>query len=571
MHHLMWEPHRELVDPAMLDTLLDGVRELAAAACPGDQQPWLVRGDAAVKNLQGLLSKWRSADKKRRDTTAKMVLIARNKEFARKKALAAVPVPLKGSKRPLCEADEAGAGGKRGRRSENDTGVEVDATEVESTGLTDEGAAPELELSAEEADEAEALLLEKGAASELELPEKEEDEDGDMLLEVEEGGGTDSARSTPEARTSSDPTATPTPPKGRRSLREAMCGMNGSGTVEDSVVDDQTEEMNVEVRGEELKLTAAEAAEERQQRRRRWERREDDLRAGDRCYYMTCDGDHVLATVVNIRDNVKQFLVPRLLERCYTIRVDGVEQSTVREWLQTLEEHQAENPLGLQLGVDMQLGMTVGVTSSTPAATGADMAVEVGGLVSKVTAIKERCVITLVPHNDAASLADLIRTADCNPKLRIYRVDIKKPIEAILKHCRSKWRVALGDNVSRLVFKAPEEKGGSFVQMNLKVSELLTQMSLLPQQGALLEYMLLEEEEEEAEEEEEEEEENIKKNQSTKLRNPQQRNIYKKKNTKHLLQHHVQLHSFAKLFVVLILQVLVDCSGSPAHHIDSLS
>ena len=92
MHHLMWEPHRELVDPAMLVTLLDGVRELAAAACPWDQQPWLVRGGDAFGNLKALLSMWRSAEKKRRDTTAKMVVIARNMEFARKKALAAVPV-----------------------------------------------------------------------------------------------------------------------------------------------------------------------------------------------------------------------------------------------------------------------------------------------------------------------------------------------------------------------------------------------------------------------------------------------------------------------------------------------
>ena len=209
--------------------------------------------------------------------------------------------------------------------------------EVEPTGLTDEGAAPEPELPAEEVDAAGALLLEKEAAPEPEPPEEEEEEDEVMLLEVKEDGGIGSARSTPEAQTSSDTTATPTPSKGRRSLQwnlqEATGGMNGSGTIEDSVVDDQTEEMGVEVREEALKLTAAE--------------------------------------------------------------------------------------------------------------------------VSKVTAIKERGVIKLVPHKDAAGLADLIRTTKCKPYMRIIRVHLQKQIEALLRHCRRKWEVAWGTTPPALCSRRP--------------------------------------------------------------------------------------------------------------------
>ena len=94
---------------------------------------------------------------------------------------------------------------------------------------------------------------------------------------------------------------------------------------------------------------------------------------------------------------------------------------------------------------------------------------------------QDRCALQLVPHKEAVALAELInQTAKCNPRLRIDNVRPSKPIEAIMKHCKTRWQAALGANAHRLVLKAPEDKnnpnkGGFVIQMEWKVAELQAQ------------------------------------------------------------------------------------------------
>ena len=64
----------------------------------------------------------------------------------------------------------------------------------------------------------------------------------------------------------------------------------------------------------------------------------------------------------------------------------------------------------------------------------------------------------------------------------------KTPISRIMNHFKTKWKVALGVNASRLVLK---DMCGFPIPMDWKWSQLCTNMTSLPQQGNVqLEYML---------------------------------------------------------------------------------
>ena len=98
-------------------------------------------------------------------------------------------------------------------------------------------------------------------------------------------------------------------------------------------------------------------------------------------------------------------------------------------------------------------------------------------------------VLLLVPHKDAASLANLIKNkSEHEPRQRLSRVKPETPISKLMNHLKTKWKAALGVNASRLVLK---DKGGFPIPMDWKWSQLCTHMSSQLRQGNVqLEYML---------------------------------------------------------------------------------
>eukprot|EP00966_Prymnesium_polylepis_P242260 5602846-Prymnesium_polylepis.1 len=104
-----------------------------------------------------------------------------------------------------------------------------------------------------------------------------------------------------------------------------------------------------------------------------------------------------------------------------------------------------------------------------------------------------RCALQLVPHQHAATLAARINGIGCNPRLRIDNVRPSKNIEAIIKHCKSRWQDALGADATRLVLKAPKEKGGFLILMEQRVCDVQARLFPAGNTGATLirlEYLL---------------------------------------------------------------------------------
>jgi hypothetical protein len=93
-------------------------------------------------------------------------------------------------------------------------------------------------------------------------------------------------------------------------------------------------------------------------------------------------------------------------------------------------------------------------------------------------------VLLLRPHKDAAPLAYRIKNLSKHePRYQFLNVKPQKTISKIVNHLKSKWKVALGVNASRLVLK---DKSGFLIPMDWMWSQLCTH-----QQGNVeLEYML---------------------------------------------------------------------------------
>ena len=86
--------------------------------------------------------------------------------------------------------------------------------------------------------------------------------------------------------------------------------------------------------------------------------------------------------------------------------------------------------------------------------------------------------LLLSPHADAEDLATSIRKFGTSTKLKLEKVDRHKTIEEILeRHCKTRWRSALENKASWLVLSAPPDKGGFYLRMDLKISEVYRMLS----------------------------------------------------------------------------------------------
>ena len=103
--------------------------------------------------------------------------------------------------------------------------------------------------------------------------------------------------------------------------------------------------------------------------------------------------------------------------------------------------------------------------------------------------------LLLSPHADAEDLATSIRKLGTSAKLKLEKVHPHKTIEDILeRHCKTRWRSVLENKASWLVLSAPPEKGGFYLRMDLKISEVYLMLSheeLHENSTLQLEYSLL--------------------------------------------------------------------------------
>ena len=112
-------------------------------------------------------------------------------------------------------------------------------------------------------------------------------------------------------------------------------------------------------------------------------------------------------------------------------------------------------------------------------------------------ASSERVSLLLVPHRDAAALAERIHlTASCNPRLRIDNVQRSKLMKAVMLHCKTRWKSALGEEADRLSFRTPDGwcSGGSgaptfVIQMDWSVAELQERVRAEKTRTLRIEYL----------------------------------------------------------------------------------